>query len=162
MQCLMALSEYMAMPFAICSLTGLLAMGLQLGWKTFEWVATLPPMVVVILFKGYVSRTFSSQFRYYIPTDQDLKNSKVHSERADNRGNRLANRFGHPALHADLFTPMLHARMMHLLPEVYRGRLSTQETKMNEYGGEKMEAQVTPSGVKIASVEQVCEPVHGC
>ena len=149
------------MPFAIYSLIASLAMGLQLGWKTFEWAATLPPIIGVVVFKAYISRTFSGQFRYYIPSEQDVANSKVHSERADHKGNRLANRFGDPALHADLFTPMLHARMMHLLPEVYRGRLSTQETKMNEYGGEKMEAQITPNGVKIASVEQVCEPARG-
>lgn len=111
---------------------------------------------MVFIFKNYLSRTFSSQVRYFIPTENDIATSKVHSERADHQGNRLANRFGHPALHADLFTPMLHARMMHLLPEVYRGRLATQETKMDEYGGEKMDAQITPNGVKIASVEQAC------
>ncbi|KAF8520851.1 DUF221-domain-containing protein [Gautieria morchelliformis] len=131
-----------------------LTMGLQLGWRTFEWVATIPPIIFIIFFKAYLSRTFSSQYRYYVPSESDVANSKVHSERADNRGQRLANRFGHPALHADLFTPMLHARMMPLLPQVYHGRLATQETKLNEYGGEKIEAQVTPSGVKIASVDQ--------
>ena len=120
----------------------------------------MPPLIIVIFFKGYISRTFSTQFRYYIPNESEIAASKVHSERADNKGNRLANRFGDPALHAELFTPMLHARMMHLLPEVYRGRLATQETKMEEYGGQKMEAQVTPGGVKIASVDQVCEPSH--
>ncbi|KAF8526059.1 DUF221-domain-containing protein [Hysterangium stoloniferum] len=137
MQCLMALT-----------------IGLQLGWSSFEWVATLPPLITVVLFKGYIRRTFNSKFRYYIPSEDEIARSKVHSERADNKGNRLANRFGHPALHADLFTPMLHARMMPLLPQVYRGRLETKETKMNEYGGQKMAAQVTPEGIKIASVEQ--------
>ena len=115
---------------------------------------------MIIVFKAYLRRTFGSQVRYFIPTESDVATSKVHSERADNQGNRLANRFGHPALHADLFTPMLHARMMPLLPEVYRGRLATQETKVNEYGGEKMDAQITPNGVKIASVNQVCDFAH--
>jgi len=109
---------------------------------------------MVFAFKTYLSRNFSSQVRYFMPTENDIATSKVHSERADNQGNRLASRFGHPSLHADLFTPMLHARMVHLLPEVYRGRLATQETKLEEYGGEKMDAQITPSGVKIASVDQ--------
>ncbi|KAF8583815.1 DUF221-domain-containing protein [Ramaria rubella] len=137
MQCLMALT-----------------IGLQLGWSTFEWVATLPPIIIVMIFKFYLSRTFKTKFRYYIPDESEIAGSKVHSERADNKGNRLANRFGHPALHAELFTPMLHARMMHLLPEIYQGRLSTQETKLDEYGGQKLNAQVTPEGVKIASVDQ--------
>ena len=81
--------------------------------------------------------------------------AKVHSERGDVRGGRLEKRFGHPALHAELFTPMLHAKMMHLLPQVYQGRIGQESFGMGEFGGQKMETSVVPGGIKIAAVQQV-------
>lgn len=81
--------------------------------------------------------------------------AKVHSERADARGNRLEKRFGHPALHADLFTPMLHAKMMPLLSQVYRGKIGRDQAKLDEYGGQKMEAHLVEGGIKIAAIDQV-------
>ncbi|KAG8921438.1 hypothetical protein FRC00_008647, partial [Tulasnella sp. 408] len=94
-----------------------LTIGLQMGWGTFYWVSALPPMVIVILFKLIFLRKFTDQFRWWIPSPDEIAASKVHSERADSKGGRLASRFGHPALHSDLFTPMLHAKMMPLLPQ---------------------------------------------
>ena len=77
-----------------------------------------------MLFKVYTNRVFDRPFRYYVPTEDELRQAKVHSQRADMSGNRLEKRFGHPALHAELFTPMLHAKMMPLLSEVYKGKIS--------------------------------------
>lgn len=96
-----------------------------------------------------------NKFRYYIPSDQEIAQTIVHSERSDNKGNRLEKRFGHPALVADLFTPMLHSKMMPLLGEVYHGRLATQSATLEEYGGQKYEAKIAPGGIKIAGIEQV-------
>lgn len=44
---------------------------------------------------------------------------------------------------------------MPLLSQVYQGRLGKDEAKMDEYGGQKLEAQVIPGGIKIAAVSQV-------
>jgi hypothetical protein len=82
--------------------------------------------------------------------------AKVHSERADNNSNRLEKRFGHPALHAELFTPMLHKNMMPLLSQVYQGKIGKDHAKLDEYGGKQMEAQIVPGGIKIAAIDQVC------
>ncbi|KAJ3828835.1 DUF221-domain-containing protein [Lentinula raphanica] len=131
-----------------------LTIGLQLGFKTFYWVSTIPPIFFVAAFKIYLSRSFSNDFRYYTPTDEELRAAKVHSERSDHKGNRLERRFGHPALHMELFTPMLHAQMMPLLSQVYRGRIGKDQAKLDEYGGQKMEAQVIEGGIKIAAIEQ--------
>jgi hypothetical protein len=131
-----------------------LTIGLQYGFKTLYWIATIPPIFIVAIFKIYLSRSFSNEFRYYTPTDEELRTAKVHSERADTKGNRLERRFGHPSLHVELFTPMLHAKMMPLLAQVYRGRIGKDEAKLEEYGGQKMEAQVVEGGVKIAAIEQ--------
>ena len=50
---------------------------------------------------------------------------------------------------------MLHAKMMPLLAQVYKGKIGKQDTKLKEYGGQKMEAQVVEGGIKIAAIEQV-------
>lgn len=57
---------------------------------------------------------------------------------------------------------MLHANMMPLLPQVYKGRLGTSESALDEFGGRKVEVGVVGGnggggggeGLKIASVEQ--------
>jgi hypothetical protein len=117
-------------------------------------VATLPPILIIGGFKVYIDRNFDSAFRYFIPTPEELAAAKIHSERADARANKLEKRFGHPALHADLFTPMLHANMMGLLGQVYQGKIGRDHAKLDEYGGQKMEAQVV-QGIKIAAIDQV-------
>jgi calcium permeable stress-gated cation channel len=132
-----------------------LTIGLQYGWESFAWIATIPPFVMVILFKAYINKVFHRPFRYYTPTEEELRAAKIHSDRADVKGNRLEKRFGHPALHAELFTPMLHANMMPLLAEVYKGRINHESAKVQEYGGQKLDAQIVPGGLRIAAVEQV-------
>ncbi|PVF95251.1 DUF221-domain-containing protein [Serendipita vermifera] len=131
-----------------------LTIGLAHGWRSFYWVSCLPPLLAVLVCKIWWSRTFRKQFTYYIPSDQEIAQATVYSGKADNKSNRLERRFGHPALHADLFTPMLHKKMMPLLSEVYHGRLASDQTKLDEYGGQKMQAQIAPGGVKIAAVDE--------
>ncbi len=131
-----------------------LAIGLQYGWKSFAWVAGIPPFIIVILFKVYITRVFARPFRYYVPTEAELHNTQVHSQRGDVKGNRLEKRFGHPALHAELYTPMLHANMMPLLAQVYSGRLDSEQTKLKEYGGQQIDARVLPGGIRIAGIDQ--------
>jgi hypothetical protein len=155
MQALMLLSAYHLPPGPDDFLTSISsAMGLQYGWKSFAWVAGIPPFIIVILFKIYITRVFARPFRYYVPTESELRNARVHSERGDIKGNRLEKRFGHPALHAELFTPMLHANMMPLLAQVYSGRLDREQAKLGEYGGQQMDARVLPGGVRIAGIDQ--------
>ena len=91
---------------------------------------------------------------YYIPTEEEIRVAQIHSERADIKGNRLEKRFGHPALHMELFTPMLHAKMMPLLAEVYKGKINSDHAKLGEYGGQKVEAQVIEDGIRFAGVDQ--------
>jgi len=125
-----------------------------MGWDTYYWVACTPPLFAILICKVWWDRIFHPRFTYYIPRDKEMAEAIVHSQRADNQGNHLEKRFGHPALHADLFTPMLHAKMMPLLAQVYHGRLEHDTTTMGEYGGQKMEAQIAPGGIRIAAIEQ--------
>lgn len=97
------------------------------------------------------------KFRFWIPDQNEIASSKVHSERADSKGGRLSKRFGHPALHSELFTPMLHAKMMPLLPQVYHGRLGHEKKALAEYAGQSMETQIAPGGIRIAGIAEVSD-----
>lgn len=48
---------------------------------------------------------------------------------------------------------MVHANMAHLLPQVYSGKIESDKTRLGEYGGQKVEAQVV-QGIKIAAIDQ--------
>lgn len=131
-----------------------LTIGLQHGFRSLEWLSTIPPILILIGFKFYTNHAFDAQFRWFIPSEEEIRTIKVHSERADAKGNRLEKRFAHPAMQAELFTPMLHAKMMPLLSQVYSGKIGNIQTKLDEYGGQKMDAQVVGGGIKIAAIEQ--------
>ncbi|KAG1760603.1 hypothetical protein EDD22DRAFT_1043847 [Suillus occidentalis] len=131
-----------------------LTIGLQYGFKSFMWLTTVPPILFIVMFKFQLDRTFYQNFLYYKPSETELREAKVHSSRSDVSGRGLEKRFGHPALHADLFTPMLHARMMPLLGDVYKGKIGSDKAKLNEYGGQKLDAQVIEGGLRIAAIEQ--------
>lgn len=132
-----------------------LTIGLHFGARSLLWIIPLPPIFFILAFKVYTSRTFSPDFRYYIPTEEELRQAHIHSQRADSAGNRLGKRFGHPALHQELFTPMVHEDMTALLSEVYKGKISNAQTKLKEYGGTEVDAHVVAGGIRIAGIAQV-------
>ena len=113
-------------------------------------VVSVPPIALVIIFKGYCRARFDRQFDWYIPEGPEIASCKIHG--GDVRHHRLQRRFGHPSLHQKLFTPMVHAKVKHLLPQVYRGRLEQAGT-MN-IDGRKVEAEEVMGGLKIAAVEE--------
>jgi hypothetical protein len=131
----------------------ILTIGLQYKFSSLQWLSTVPPILIVFAYKIYINRVYLPNFRWYIPSEDDLRAAHVHSATADARGNRLEKRFGHPALHAELITPMLHAKMMPLLGQVYSGNIGRDQAKLNEYGGQEAEAKVV-AGIKIAGIEQ--------
>jgi calcium permeable stress-gated cation channel len=106
----------------------------------------------------YINRVYHSKFKFFNASEEEVRHAHIHSERADNNSHRLSKRFGHPALHAELFTPMLHSKLMPLLSEVYSGRINHEQMKLDEYGGQKMEAHLVPGGIKIAAIDQVIAP----
>jgi len=133
----------------------LLAIGLQYQFRSLQWLSSVPPILIVFFYKIYINRSYVPVFNYFSPTEDEIAAAKIHSERADHKGNKLEKRFGHPALNSELFTPMLHKDMMPLLSQVYQGKIGRGKTKMDEYGGQQMEAQVVPGGIKIAAIDQV-------
>ncbi|GAC92925.1 hypothetical protein PHSY_000484 [Pseudozyma hubeiensis SY62] len=115
----------------------------------YQAIAALPPVLMLIAFKIYCRRTFDSRFDWYIPNEAEIAASKIHG--GDARHNRLQRRFGHPTLHSKLFTPMVHAKVKHLLPQVYKGRLDTGVAVVD---GRKVETEQVAGGLKIAAIEE--------
>lgn len=93
----------------------------DLAIHTQFW-AIIPLFFFVIGFKIYCSRTFDDKIRYY-----SLRKTGKMAEEATQkqlRSDRLASKFGHPALYKKLITPMVDQKAQNLLPSVYSGRLT--------------------------------------
>lgn len=89
-----------------------------------QFFAVCPLPFVMIGFKFYCSSAFDDKIRYY-----STRNVGKHAEaglpdKNKLRNDRLANRFGHPALYKPLITPMVHAKAQNMLPSIYKGRLT--------------------------------------
>lgn len=108
----------------------------------------------MIGFKIYATRKLLPSFQFYTPSEEELHLAHVHSKRADTSGHKLERRFGHPALTAELFTPMVHANMTHLLAEVYTGKVSNVQTRVEGVSKAQVDATVVAGGIKIAGIEQ--------
>jgi calcium permeable stress-gated cation channel len=85
--------------------------------------AVIPLPFLMIAFKVYCAKAFDDKIHYYatrnVTRDPDAANGKDPL-----RSDRLASRFGHPALYKPLITPMVHSKAQNVLPSIYRGRIS--------------------------------------
>ncbi|PWN22893.1 DUF221-domain-containing protein [Microstroma glucosiphilum] len=124
-----------------------LAVALEQHYEAF---ACLPPVLIVVGFKIYCRRVFDREYDWYIPDANEISKLKAHTGDASHK--RLARRFGHPSLHQKLFTPMVHAKIKHLLPKVYQGRLD--DVGMQDVDGFKADVEELNGGLKIAAVEE--------
>ncbi|KDR75702.1 hypothetical protein GALMADRAFT_68331 [Galerina marginata CBS 339.88] len=93
-------------------------------FKSLQFIASIPPLPVMLFFKHYLNRRFANDFQYYIPKYEELSRSIVHSEELDIGENKLEQRYGHPALQVELLTPMIHSRVIPLLRRIYKGKTS--------------------------------------
>lgn len=86
--------------------------------------AMAPLPFLLIGFKFYCKSTFDSAIKYYTKgeTPKGVE-APPPIDKESRRRDRVAVRFGHPALYQKLAVPMVHEKSKHLLAEVYRGRL---------------------------------------
>lgn len=104
-----------------------LAIGLRYNFAPIQSLLMVPSILAILIFKLYTHCVYLRSFRFFIPRAEEFASIASYSENADVMSNKLLRRFGHPALHAELFTPLLHQKMMPLLKEVYSGRISENE-----------------------------------
>ncbi|WVQ86148.1 hypothetical protein IAT38_008316 [Cryptococcus sp. DSM 104549] len=107
---------------ACCVLMQLL-MVLTTGLIRSRWidcVAAAPPILLLAIFKIYISRTSEQGFRFYEPTPQELEAERVGrlSEKRT-KHSEMESRFLHPALQSSkLYTVMVHKSQETLAREV--------------------------------------------
>lgn len=89
-----------------------------------QFYAVVPLPFLMFAFKFYCDRVFDNNMRYYSSRGVASREeaSAQHSDRL--RSEKLASRFGHPALYKPLMTPMVHQKAQNLLPSIYSGRLT--------------------------------------
>ncbi|KAK8048865.1 hypothetical protein PG994_010595 [Apiospora phragmitis] len=85
--------------------------------------ATVPLPFLMLIFKLYCSRAFDTKIHYYAIRNVH-RNTEGGIGKDPLRSDRLASRFGHPALYKSLITPMVHAKAQNILASIYKGRLS--------------------------------------
>ncbi|KAL2758948.1 hypothetical protein ACRALDRAFT_1040768 [Sodiomyces alcalophilus JCM 7366] len=86
-------------------------------------LAVAPLPFIMLLFKWFCARQFDDKARYY-STRNVAKHPEAGTKDHRLRSERLASRFGHPALYKPLITPMVHQKAQATLHIVYKGRLS--------------------------------------
>ncbi|KAK6843617.1 hypothetical protein PG987_004477 [Apiospora arundinis] len=96
--------------------------GVNFAAKTQAY-AVVPLPFIMLLFKLYCSQAFDTKIHYYA-TRNVHRNSEGTVGKDPLRSDRLASRFGHPALYKPLITPMVHAKAQNILASIYKGRLS--------------------------------------
>ncbi|KAI4194476.1 MAG: hypothetical protein LQ350_007755 [Teloschistes chrysophthalmus] len=114
------------MIFAVCLsnvIMGLVIRGADGGW--FKVYFMIPPAFLMLGVKYWCASMFDNQMIYY--TKATLKDPENLAEpgKKVRKNDRVANRFGHPALYKPLMTPMVHAKARHVLGQIYRGRLES-------------------------------------
>ena len=123
------------MIFATCLsniVMGLVIRGASGGW--FKVYFMVPPAFAMLGVKWWCARSFDGQMLYYTQaTLKDPENLAEPSKKVRKNNDRVANRFGHPALYKPLMTPMVHAKARHVLSEVYRGRLESDNPAKTGY-----------------------------
>ncbi|PSN63117.1 DUF221-domain-containing protein [Corynespora cassiicola Philippines] len=85
--------------------------------------AMIPLPFLLAGFKWYCKRTFDDKLTYYATEPfSDPEGTGTPENPKPKRSDRVAVRFGHPALYKKLITPMVHAKSQHLLKEIYGTR----------------------------------------
>ena len=86
--------------------------------------AMLPLPLLLVAFKFYCKHAFDCSIRYYTTSDTGKGvETPAPINKESRRRDRVAVRYGHPALFQKLTVPMVHEKSKHLLGELYRGRL---------------------------------------
>ncbi|OIW28561.1 DUF221-domain-containing protein [Coniochaeta ligniaria NRRL 30616] len=100
----------------------------------YQAYAVAPLPFILLGFKIFCARMFDEKIHFYSTRviGQHHPEEGLNVKQESMRNDRLASRFGHPALYKPLITPMVHAKAQNILASVYQGRL----TDGREAGGQ--------------------------
>ena len=94
---------------------------------TWVMVGVMGPLPLLALgFKIYCARTFDDRNDFYTKAllgDPENLKLGANGKKPKRISDRVASKFGHPALYAKLMTPMVHAKAQSVLKDIYHGRM---------------------------------------
>ena len=93
------------------------------SWTMLGVMAPLP--LLLIGFKFYCASTFDDQNEFYTRATLKDPENLADAGHKTRKNDRVGTKFGHPALYSKLITPMVHAKAQHVIGQVYRGRLNS-------------------------------------
>ncbi|KAH7380053.1 hypothetical protein BKA66DRAFT_420119 [Pyrenochaeta sp. MPI-SDFR-AT-0127] len=109
--------------FSNC-IIALLVLARGYGSRWMMLGAMIPLPLGLLAFKFYCKNAFDNSLKYYTK-GETVKGVEAPTpiDKESRSRDRVAVRFGHPALYQRLTVPMVREKSKHLLSEVYRGRL---------------------------------------
>lgn len=108
----------------LSNLVVFLAVWVQGDAQHLEAYAVIPLPFIMLAFKIFCAYTYDNKIHYFT-TQTLVKDPEAGDDPYSKRsGDRLASRYGHPALYRLLITPMVHANAQNILASIYRGRLT--------------------------------------
>jgi hypothetical protein len=93
-----------------------------------EAYLVIPLPFLMIGFKFYCKRAFDDKIHYYSIRNMLKDPEATRANAMDAKKDKLASRFGHPALYRPLIVPMVHKRAQNKLAGIYGGRLTDSNT----------------------------------
>jgi hypothetical protein len=112
-----------------------------------HWVdclSAVPPIIIILAFKFYLTRTAEAQFKYFIPTPEEIERERhIALNRDRTHHSEMEKSFLHPALQEDeLYTVMVHKSQERLAREL-----------LSAYGSS---GKGEEEGIVIKAVGEVC------
>ncbi|KAI1350376.1 hypothetical protein F5Y01DRAFT_286606 [Xylaria sp. FL0043] len=90
-----------------------------------------PLLVIIAAFKWYCRRAFDDNLNFYSKGLHRIENGSLPTKP---KNDRVAVRFGHPALYKKLMVPLVHEKANHILNEVINGQSDADYGEANVYG----------------------------
>ena len=81
----------------------------------------IPLPLILLAFKIYCSRTYANQLNYYTTSHINVELGSDQPKQRYMNKDKVAVKFGHPALYKKLMTPMVHAKAQHVLRQLLGG-----------------------------------------
>lgn len=156
MQLLMILSKY-RISLSPCKRASAKVLATALVRRRWlDSIAAVPPVLIMIAFKIYMSRTAESRFRYYKPTPEEAETERRMSmSEKRTRHSEMEKRFLHPALqHDKLYQIMVHKSQESLAREVlsvypwFAGKHQHNGVEIKAVREENLEYDPTADGAK--------------
>ncbi|OXV09312.1 hypothetical protein Egran_02926 [Elaphomyces granulatus] len=127
------------------------------SWTMVFCVLPLP--FLLLAFKIYCMKTFDHGCDYYNRANLSDAEALAINKPMQKSTHRLGSKFGPPALHRPLPTPMVHAKAIDALKQIYRGRLGGEDVSEERSGiaMESMSSSRPGRSAEAAPFEVVAE-----